>query len=145
MTTSTTPWPHEIPLQMWRSWLSLFSPTTVLSHLVDLNDLVDISVSGPTVNMFAPGDRNVEAEVFATVARAGSQLGILADAVLEVAEKTGADTGVEVKRLKAMVKRVDAVKRENAAKRARASLEQLKKSDPDGFDAEVSRILTELG
>ena len=142
MTTSTTPWPHEIPLQMWRSWLSLFSPTTVLRHLVDFDD---ISVASPTVNMFAPGDRNVEADVYATVARAGTQLGILADAVLEIAEKTGTDTGDEIQRLKAMVERVDTVKRENAAKRARASLEQLKKSDPDGFRAEVERILAEVG
>ena len=137
-----TPW-SDLMLQAWLTWLSALRTPVSLRDLVDINDLVDIT--GPTlnVNMQYPGNRRVEVDVYSRVARPGTQLGIIADAVLELANAAGHD-GENVKRLQEMVDEINKSKRSVLEGQVNDSLVQMKKANPTNFREELERMLREL-
>jgi hypothetical protein len=119
----------------WPTWVmqSLTRPLADLRNLVDvdLSDLVDVNIqSGP---LGATGDPGIERNVYTGVARVGKQLGCIADAVLEVAMKTGHADGKDVGKLIELVEEIEKVKRKTAESRARESLDYLRKTDPEGY------------
>lgn len=120
----------------WPLWLmqSMTRPLVDLTDLVDVNlsDLLDITIQ--TENFGTTGNPAIEREVYASVARAGKQLGCIADAVLELADKTGQKEGKKVNELQHLVNHIDHVKRKTAKVRAEKCLAELKKIDREGFD-----------
>lgn len=77
------------------------------------------------------GNRQIESEVVTDVASYGKQLGLLAEAVLEIAE---GEKGDAVDKLQALMDQVEAVKRrheESLESRVRSDIERLKQSDPE--------------
>ncbi|BBE71407.1 hypothetical protein [Oharaeibacter diazotrophicus] len=86
------------------------------------------------------GDRTVEAQVVAEVASFGKQLGILAEAVLEIADER---QGAGVERLRSIVTRVETIKAHHARSledRAEEAFGALAAADP----AAASRLLSSL-
>ena len=76
------------------------------------------------------GNRRIEAEVVADVASYGQQLGILAEAMLELADGS---KGVAVDRLKKLTDQIDEVKHQHEDRleqKVKADLDQLKQQDP---------------
>lgn len=100
----------------------------------------------PVTSWFSPqfefnlaGDRQIEAEVVADVASYGKQLGIISEALLEIADNK---KGEAVARLKTLVSQIEEVKRHHKAdleQKAKSALEQLRKADPELLD----RVLDE--
>jgi hypothetical protein len=85
------------------------------------------------------GNRRIEGKVVADVASYGRQLGILSEAVLELA---AGQEGKAVARLKDLVAEVEKVKRQDSGKleeQARALLAQLERQDPEA----LGRVLDE--
>jgi hypothetical protein len=143
----------ETPLLPWLWPLRLTQETvTSLKDLVNIRDLVDINLGN--INMGFPGNSVVETNVFSGVASPGTQLGMLADAVLELAKLHGIDatTGIapdgekapEIKRLQELVVEVDRVKDERRLAQARASLSQIKQADPANFRKAVEALVEEI-
>jgi hypothetical protein len=88
----------------------------------------------PQLEVNFAGDTKIEAEVVADVASYGKQLGIVSEAVLEIAD---GKQGAAVERLRSLVADVDEIKRrhaENLEKRARADLAKLKETDPSALE-----------
>ena len=76
------------------------------------------------------GNRRIEAEVVADVASFGKQLGILSEAVMELADDK---KGVAVDRLKKLTDQIEEVKRQHKDRleqKVKAELDQLKQQDP---------------
>ena len=99
------------------------------------------SFFSPQVNIAYAGNPAVEREVVGDVASFGRQLGILSDAVLEIAGD--AHAGPAVTRLRKLADDVEAVKkrrRASAASEARDALRALDKVDP----AALARLLAEF-
>ncbi len=79
------------------------------------------------------GNSKIEAEVVAKVASYGKQLGILSEAVLELA---GRRKGDSLDRLEALVKKIDAIKRESKkelVEDAERALDTLQRADSAAF------------
>jgi hypothetical protein len=90
-----------------------------------------------------PGNRGVEMEVYSKVARPGTQLGIIADAVLELANGVGHE-GKNVKRLQEMVDEINHSKQNVVKKQVKDGLVQMKKANPSSFREDLEGMLTEL-
>ena len=76
------------------------------------------------------GNRRIEAEVAADVASYGKQLGILSEAVMELAD---GKKGVAVDRLKKLTDQIEEVKhqhKDRLEQKVKAELDQLKQQDP---------------
>ena len=76
------------------------------------------------------GNRRIEAEVVADVASYGKQLGILSEAVLELAD---GKKGVAVDRLKKLTDQIEEVKhqhKDRLEQKVKSELDQLKQQDP---------------
>ncbi len=76
------------------------------------------------------GNRKIEAEVVADVASYGKQLGILSEAVMELAD---GDKSAAVDRLKKLTDQIEEVKhkhKDRLEQRVKAELDQLKQQDP---------------
>lgn len=82
--------------------------------------------------------------MYSSVARPGKQLGCIADAVLELAKKTGHADGENVEKLSELVNEIEKVKKRTAESRAAESLAYLRKTDPDGFRRLIERERGEL-
>lgn len=83
----------------------------------------------PTVVTYA-GDREIEARVVTEIASFGKQLGILTDALLELADDR---PGEAVTRLRRIATRIEAVKiqhRRDLEERAEEAFDELLKADP---------------
>lgn len=77
------------------------------------------------------GDRHVESKVIADVASYGKQLGVISEAILELAE---GKNGEAIQKLQELVDQIEAVKKQHAdqlGSRVRADLETLKLKDPE--------------
>ena len=75
------------------------------------------------------GNRRIEAKVVADVASYGKQLGILSEAILELAD---GKKGLAVERLKALTDQIDNVKHQHEDRleqKVKADLDQLKQKD----------------
>jgi hypothetical protein len=122
-------------LFFWQRWVlqSLMGPLADLRDLVDveLSDLVDITIQTGTAR--ETGNPAIERKIYSEVARAGKQLGCITDAVVELAQRTGNTDEKHVKRLMKLRDDIEKVKRKAAKARAKESLDQLKKIDPDTF------------
>ena len=95
----------------------------------------------PQVEFNFAGDRQVESEVIAEVASYGKQLGILSEAILEIAND---EKGEAVKRLESLVAQINQVKEKQSRsleQRVRGDLETLKSEDPQAF----RKVLEDLG
>ncbi|PIE43030.1 MAG: hypothetical protein CSA50_07500 [Gammaproteobacteria bacterium] len=80
------------------------------------------------------GNRKIEAEVVADVASFGKQIGILTDAVMELAD---GDSGAAVDRLKRLASQIEKVKnqhKDRLERRLKTELEQLKRQDPEALE-----------
>ncbi|WP_461481664.1 hypothetical protein [Porticoccus sp.] len=96
----------------------------------------------PVTSWFSPqlkvnfaGDQDVESRVVADVASYGKQLGILTDALLELAD---GEQGEALAKLKALAAEVEQVKQRQSAKleeQVRADLKRLQQQDPAAFEA----------
>lgn len=76
------------------------------------------------------GNRRIEAEIVADVASYGKQLGLLSEALIELAD---GNKGVAVHRLKKLTDQIEEVKRQQEdrlEKKIKAELDQLKQQDP---------------
>ena len=85
------------------------------------------------------GNRRIEAEVVADVASYGKQLGILSEAMLELA---GGNKGEAVDRLKKLTIQIDKVKHQHEDRleqKVKADLDKLKQHDPKA----LKRLLNE--
>ena len=101
----------------------------------------------PTTTWLSPqfelnfaGNRKIEAEVVADVASYGKQLGILSDAILELAK---GKSGKAIDRLQTLVNEVEDVKNQHKdilEQRVKADLDKLKEQDPKAF----RRLLSEF-
>lgn len=88
----------------------------------------------PTVEVNYAGDQQLESEIVGEVASFGRQLGILSDAILELADDNVGD-GVE--KLRTLAKEIDEVKEKSKASlkaRVMADLKSLEATDKEGFD-----------
>ena len=86
----------------------------------------------PTINMEFAGDREIEAEIVSDVASYGKQLGKLTEALIAVAEKSGAD-GPEIDSLRTLRDQVEDAKarqRDDAYGTAARATARLKRTDP---------------
>lgn len=80
------------------------------------------------------GNHRIEAEVVADVASYGKQLGILSEAVLELAQ---GKKGEGIKRLESVVADIEKVKKRHNEKldqKIKAQLDQLKRHDPKALE-----------
>jgi len=80
------------------------------------------------------GNRRIEAKVVADVASYGKQLGILSEAILELAD---GKKGLAVERLKALTDQIDDVKHQHEDRleqKVKADLDQLKQEDPKALN-----------
>jgi len=84
----------------------------------------------PQVEMNFAGDAAIEGKVVAKVASYGKQLGALTEAILELADGKPGD---KIERLRSIAEQVETVKRQHLETAARASLDALRKSDPDAL------------
>ena len=87
----------------------------------------------PQLEFNFAGNKKLESDVVAKVASYGTQLGVLSEAVLELAEGM---PGEAIEALQALVERVDKIKqrhKETLETKAKLALDQLKKTDPEGF------------
>lgn len=76
------------------------------------------------------GNRRIESEVVADVASYGKQLGILSEAVMELAD---GNKGVAIDRLKKLTDEIEEVKhqhKDRLEQKVKADLDQLKQQDP---------------
>jgi hypothetical protein len=76
------------------------------------------------------GNRRIESEVMADVASYGKQLGILSEAVLEIADGS---KGEAVERLKKLVDQIDTIKNQHEDRleqKVKADLDLLKRQNP---------------
>ena len=126
----------------WAWPLFLMRKSTIMNDLIDINDLVDITFQNIEVKY--PGNRAVEKDVYSSVASPGTQLGILADAVLELAKVTGSNNGKEIERLEKMVDDIKTEKKRIFEAQVERILKQMKKDDPDNFETELKAILAKI-
>lgn len=93
----------------------------------------------PQLEFNFAGNRRIETEVVADVASYGKQLGILSEAVLELAE---GDPGESLARLKELTAQIDEVKQQHTdrlERQAKSELDRLKRQDPQA----LARLLDE--
>ncbi len=93
----------------------------------------------PQVEFNFAGDRQLESDIVTKVASYGKQLGILSDAVLELAS---GKQGEAVVQLQALVSDVNEMKQEHNSKlecKIKSELDQLKRQDPEA----LTRLLSE--
>lgn len=88
----------------------------------------------PTFEVDLAGNRAIEAEVVEKVASYGKQLGILTEALLEVAGKRDGDSLARLERLAADIEALKARHKEDLLEDARRSLESLKRADRAAFE-----------
>jgi hypothetical protein len=93
----------------------------------------------PTIEVTYAGNRAIERDVVENVASFGKQLGIISDAVLEIAE---GEAGEKLARLKELVKRVDEVKarrKRDVKHEAEEALTRLAKMDEAALKSLIRR------
>ena len=107
----------------------------------DINPLSNLLC--PQLEFNFAGNSKLESEIVANVASFGKQLGILTEAVLELANDSGAK-GSAINRLKELSDEIESVKLKHISeveKRVKADLNLLVKQDPQM----VKQILREYG
>lgn len=85
----------------------------------------------PQIEFNFAGDRHIESEVVSDVASYGKQLGLISEALLEVAN---GEKGEAIEKVEALVAKIEAVKHRHEAKLEESlknGLEKLKQSDPE--------------
>ena len=118
-------------------WWGFFK--SPLSGDVNQDIAPQLSWLSPQFEFSFAGNRRIEADVVADVASYGKQLGILSDAVLELAENA---EGEDVTRLRELVEQIEAVKQRHTdtlADKVKVQLDQLKREDPQA----LKRILAD--
>jgi len=93
----------------------------------------------PNLNVTYAGTPAIERDVVERVASFGKQLGIITDAVLEIAGERG---GEKVKRLKQLAEEIEAVKarhKSDVRRAAKEAIERLAKTDESELKALLSR------
>lgn len=133
---------REMMMLPWAWPLFLMRKSTIMNDLVDIDDLVDITFQD--IEIEYPGNRAVEKDVYSSIASPGTQLGILADAVLELANITGSNNGKEINRLKKMINDVNTKKKNTLVAQVEGSLKQMKNNDPDNFQKVLKEILAKI-
>ena len=105
----------------------------------------DVDLGGvlsPRISVSYAGNAAIERDVVENVASFGKQIGIVSDAVLELA---GGKAGTAVARLKEIVEQVEAVKerrRRDVKRDAEEAIERLAKSDKDELVVLLRRYAT---
>ena len=112
-------------------WWGFFK--SPLSGDVNQEIAPNMSWLSPQFEFSFAGDRRIESDVVSDVASYGKQLGILSEAVLELAEDT---KGKDVTRLRELVAQIEAVKQRHAdtlTDKVKAQLDQLRSEDPQAL------------
>lgn len=115
----------------WFPWQGLYK--WPLSGDVIQDIAPSTSWLSPQFEINFAGDRQVETKVVADVASYGKQLGILSEALLEVAN---GNKGEAVNRLETLVDEIEAIKRQHAAsleQKIKSDIETLKKNNPEAL------------
>jgi hypothetical protein len=92
------------------------------------------SLLSPQVEFNFAGNRRIESEVMADVASYGKQLGILSEAVLEIAD---GKSGKAVARLQKLANQIDKVKSQHEDRleqKVKNDLDQLKEKNPKALE-----------
>ncbi len=119
-------------------WLSLFKSPWSGDVIQDISPVT--SWWSPQFEFNFAGNKKVESEVVSNVASYGRQLGILTEAVLELA---AGDKGDAVKSLEALAKEIEVIKTKHSAtlsKQLRSDLMDLKLKDRDAFDHLIDEV-----
>ena len=101
---------------------------------VDQNIAPVTSWFSPELEFNFAGSKAIESEVVAQVASYGKQLGMLSEAVMEIAE---GKPGQSLKDLKKLMTEIDKIKdkhKEALSAKTRSMLDDLKKEDPESFN-----------
>ena len=107
------------------------TPWTPFPSLTDLMQNISTNWFSPTVEYNFAGNRAIEADIVSNVASYGRQLGVLTEAVLEIAKS---DKGPAMIRLKELADTIKTRKEERQAsleEELRRKLDNLEKSEPD--------------
>ena len=110
-------------------WLGMFKSPLSGDVTQDISPITRLL--SPQFEFNFAGDRNIESEVVAEVASYGKQLGILSDALIELAD---GKKGEAVNRLKKLTVEIEVIKNQHKDKleqTVKADLDKLKKQDPD--------------
>jgi len=118
-------------------WWGLFKGPLSGDVTQDISPIT--SLLSPQFEFNFAGNRRIESKVVADVASYGKQLGILAEAMLELADGQKGDA---VKKLQELTDQIDEVKqqhKDSLEKKVKADLEQLAQHDSDA----LQRLLDE--
>ncbi|GAA0411226.1 hypothetical protein GCM10009133_19580 [Cocleimonas flava] len=110
-------------------WLGMFKGPLSGDVTQDISPIT--SLLSPQFEFNFAGDRSIESEVVADVASYGKQLGILSEALIEIAEGKQGDA---LKRLQKLTIEIEAVKdrhKDKLEQTVKADLDKLKKDDPE--------------
>ena len=105
---------------------------------VNQNNSPVTSWLSPHVEFNFSGNRRVEAEIISDIASYGKQLGILSEAIIELAE---GKQGQALNRLRKLIDSIENVKDyhlDTQIHKVRSDLEELKKSNKKAFEALLS-------
>jgi hypothetical protein len=120
-------------------WLGLFKAP--LSGDVAQDYAPITSWLSPQFEFNFAGNRKIEAEVVSDVASYGKQLGILAEAVLELADGSQGEAVVRLRQMKDQIDLVIQQHEDRLEEKVKADLDQLQKQDPQA----LKRLLDEYG
>ena len=115
----------------WFPWWGLFKGPLSGDVTQDIAPIT--SWLSPQFEFNFAGNRRIESEVVADVASYGKQLGILSEALLELAD---GDSGAGVARLRELTARIEEVKQQHAGRleqNVESQLEQLKRQQPEAL------------
>lgn len=115
------PWSGAVNQNGWLDWERWFSPVT---------------------NITFKGDASLERAIHEQVASYGTQLGVLSEAVLSIANQQGVNTSA-VKRLDNLVQQVEDTKTEHRDQKTQkliSALKQTKASNPELYASILSKV-----
>jgi hypothetical protein len=123
----------------WELW---FSSMTRLPGSGDLMQSISPLTNwfSPTVELNFAGNRQIENDVVANVASYGKQLGILTEAVNELGREDKSQAVRRLRELAEVIQKRKLQHKDDLQQQARASLETLRKADPEAF----GRVLDEF-
>lgn len=125
------PWTQLMPWM--RPWQAPFS------HY-DQNISPVTTWFSPTYEINYAGNQEIEAKITTEVASFGKQIGILTNAVMEIAE---GDHGEAMEKLRAVASQIDEIKKNHQSERPNQlalALQELKETDKPAFDKLIQEV-----
>lgn len=125
-------------MQPWTPWLPFFKNPLSGDVTQDISPVT--SWFSPQLEMNFAGDKQIEAQIISNVASYGKQLGLITEAIIELA---GDSDGPATSRLKDLVSEIETLKcrhSSNSYDKIKSELVELKKNDKAKFE----RLMSEL-